>query len=232
MVGLVERVERCLAVAASDLSSLVAAVRKQLAANGALPSERELASRLNVKRHQLRLALNSLRQSGDLAPARPKREHPSLHSRYGENLVHVSNPLEVIELRLIIEPGLARLTSLRASALEAAEITRWAITPATTKPDVADLNFHAAIAAASRNQLAKELFTVLRNVGRDARMRVAGVTPASCAASVAKRDAEHRRVAEAIAARDPDAAEAAMRAHLLLVQRRIMERSNAGRDAA
>jgi len=232
MVASVVPMEHGLASAITDISDLVTAVRALHVAAGQLPSEREMANRLNVKRHQLRRALSELRRSGDLAPARTRRERPSLHSRYGENLVDVTNPLEVIELRLIIEPGLARLASLRASALEIGEITRWATTPSETKPDVADLNFHAAIAAASRNHLAKELFTVLRRVGRDARMRVVGVTPATCAKSVAERDEEHRRVAEAIAARNPDAAESTMRAHMLLVQRRIMERSNAGLVAA
>jgi GntR family transcriptional repressor for pyruvate dehydrogenase complex len=232
MVAIVVPMEHGVASPNADISSLVESVRALHAAGGQLPSEREMANRLNVKRHQLRRALSELRRSGDLAPARTRRERLSLHSRYGENLVHVTNPLEVIELRLIIEPGLARLASLRASAVEIGEISRWATTPPETKPDIADLNFHAAIAAASRNHLAKELFAVLRSVGRDARMRVVGVTPATCAKSVAERDGEHRRVAEAIAARNPDAAESTLRAHLLLVQRRIMERSNAGLAAA
>ncbi|RUU09134.1 FCD domain-containing protein, partial [Mesorhizobium sp. M7A.T.Ca.TU.009.01.3.2] len=54
----------------------------------------------------------------------------------------------------------------------------------------------------------------------------------TCPKRIAHRDGEHRLIAEAISQRDPEAAEAAMRAHLLSVQRQIMERSNAGAFAA
>ena len=144
----------------------------------------------------------------------------------------MTNPLEVIELRLVMEPSFARLASLRASALDIAQIAQWATTRPGCKPEEADLNFHLAVATAARNHLARELFVMLRQIGVDARMRVARVTPATCPKRIAERDGEHRRIAEAIAARDPEAAETGMRDHLLLVQRRIMERSNAGLAAA
>ena len=218
--------------AAAGTLSIAAAVRHLREAGGALPSERELANRLNVKRHQLRKALDQLRQAGDLAPARARQAAASVHPRYSEELVRVTNPLEVVELRLIMEPNFARLASLRASAQEIAEINQWATTPKETKPELADLNFHLAIATAARNILARELFIMLRQIGVDARMRVARITPATCSKRIAGRDGEHRLIADGIAGRDPEAAEAAMRAHLLLVQRRIMERSNAGLAAA
>ena len=216
----------------SGLSGIIDAVRQVQAAGKGLPSERDLARRLNVKRHQLRRALSALREAGDIAPARARRGWPSVHPRYSEDLVRVTNPLEVIELRLMLEPGFARFASLRASALEIGAITQWATTPANAKPETADINFHLAVATASRNQLARELFVMLRKIGFDARLKVVGIAPATCTKRIAERDAEHRRIAEAIATRDPEAAEAAMRAHLLLVQRRIVERSNTGLAAA
>ncbi len=217
---------------APGLSDIIAAVRQLQEAGKRLPSERDLASRLNVKRHQLRRALSELRAAGDIAPARPKRGEPSVHPRYSDELVRVTNPLEVIELRLMLEPGFARFASLRASTFEIGAITQWATTPANAKPETADINFHLAVATASRNQLAKELFIMLRKIGVDARLRVVGIAPATCTKRIAERDAEHRRIAEAISTRDPEAAESAMRAHLLLVQKRIVERSNAGLAAA
>ena len=63
-------------------------------------------------------------------------------------------------------------------------------------------------------------------------MKVARITTSTCPKRIAQRDQEHRNIADAIAARDPEAAEVAMREHLLLVQRRIIERSNAGLAAA
>ena len=216
----------------TDLAGIISALRQLQTAGKVLPSERDLASQLNVKRHQLRRALNELRKTGGIAPARARRGEPSRHPRYSDELVRVTNPLEVIELRLMLEPGFARFASLRASTLDIGVISQWASTPANAKPETVDINFHLAVAAASRNQLAKELFIMLRKIGVDARLRVVGIAPATCSKRIAERDAEHRRIADAIAVRDPEAAEAAMRAHLLLVQRRIMERSNAGLAAA
>lgn len=197
--------------------NIIAAIQQLQENGGGLPSERELASRLKVKRHQLRKALDRMRQSGDLKPARTRRA-TTTQPRYGEELVRLTNPLEVIELRLMLEPSFARLASLRASALEIAQISQWATTQADAKPEEADLNFHLAIATAARNHLARELFVMLRRVGVDARMRVARGAPSTCP----------NRIAE----RDPEGAEEAMRTHLLLVQRRIMERSNSGLAAA
>lgn len=214
------------------MESLIAAIRDLRDSGGGLPSERALADQLNVKRYQLRKALERMRLTGDLQKAPARRKHAAARPRYGEELVKVTNPLEVIELRLIMEPGFARLASLRASALDISEITRWANTGANTSPEEADLNFHFAVAAAARNHLARELFVMLRQVGFDTRMRVARVTPAACPKRIAERDGEHRRIADAITGRDPEAAEIAMRSHLLLVQRRIVERSNAGLVAA
>jgi GntR family transcriptional regulator, transcriptional repressor for pyruvate dehydrogenase complex len=61
---------------------------------------------------------------------------------------------------------------------------------------------------------------------------VAGIAAPTCPKRIAQRDGEHRAIAEAILQRDPEAAEATMRAHLFSVQRQITERSNSGAFAA
>jgi DNA-binding FadR family transcriptional regulator len=208
-------------------AELAAAIRSIARDGGPLPSERRLAVRLGVKRHQLRKALHLLRRQGELAPPRQRRRSPPV-AAVEEGLVAVSSPLEVIELRLLIEPSFARLASLRASAVEIGRILAAAATPEGAEPGEIDLRFHIAIAAASRNHLGEALYQTLRRIGRDARNRVAGVAPPTCAKEIARRDEEHLRVAQAIAARNPDQAEAAMRAHLLSVQARVMARSNPG----
>lgn len=218
-------------VAPSELDEIVAAVRRIQHEEGKLPSERDLADQLNVKRHQLRKALEMLRRTGDLEPARPKRASAAL-PRYGEELIRLTNPLEVIELRLILEPSLARLASLRASPFEIARIADAASTQDHTRSGEVDLAFHMAIASAARNHLAGEFYKMLRQVGVDARVQVAHTEPATCPNRIGQRDSEHRQIADAISRRDPDAAEAAMRSHLLAVQKRIMERANMGIAAA
>lgn len=213
------------------MQAIIAAISDIRNREDKLPPERELAERLKIKRHQLRKALSTMRESGALLP--PARGRPATApNRVDEQLIHLTNPLEVLELRMILEPGLARVASIRASALEIARIREAATTSPGASYGAADLAFHLAIAAASRNYLATEFYKLLRQVGVDARVRIPSQSEPNCPKRTAQRDSEHRAIAEAIAARDPEAAEAAMRAHLQMVQQRILERINASSFAA
>jgi GntR family transcriptional regulator, transcriptional repressor for pyruvate dehydrogenase complex len=203
-----------------DLDAVVSALRKLAAGRRKLDSERKLALTLNVKRHQLRRALQRLRASGELAPAQAKRQ--PLVGTNGESLVRATNPMEVIEMRLAIEPALARLAALRASPFEIAAIEAAATTPNGTDSGAADLKFHRLIAASTRNKLAASLYNLLRQVARDARIRI-NVNAPPCPKRVLQRDSEHSAIAQAIARRDADAAERAMRLHLAEVQKRVLE---------
>jgi DNA-binding FadR family transcriptional regulator len=188
-----------------------------------------MAKQLNVKRHQLRGALEVLRANGEIGPPTSRRGGSGL--RREESLIRATNPIEVIEMRLAIEPSLARLAALRASPLEIARILRAATTSDDIDTGAADLIFHKTIAASTRNSLAAALYTLLRQIGTDVRVRLGNSAGANLQRLV-QRDAEHRAVAEAIAARDPDAAESAMRIHLAAVQRRIVDRLAPGLSVA
>lgn len=205
-----------------ELAALVEQLRGLAASNG-LSSERTLAEQLNVKRHQLRRALQMLRTSGEIAPAEPKRNGIGL--RNGESLIRETNPMEVIEMRIAVEPFLARLSALRASPLEIARINRAATTLAGTDSAAADLRFHRAIAAGSGNRLAESLYTLLRQVASDPRIRICRSSP-GCSVRIQRRDEEHRSIADAISRRDADAAEHAMKVHLAEVQKRVIDKLN------
>jgi GntR family transcriptional regulator, transcriptional repressor for pyruvate dehydrogenase complex len=204
-------------------------LRERFAAEGSLPAERTIARQLNVKRHQLRGALEVLRANGEIGPPISRRGGSGL--RREESLIRTTNPIEVIEMRLAIEPSLARLAALRASPLEIARILRAATTSGDVDSGAADLNFHKTIATSTRNSLAAALYTLLRQIGTDVRVRL-GNGAGGNAQRIVQRDSEHRAVAEAIAARDPDAAERAMRVHLGAVQRRIVDRLASGLSVA
>lgn len=204
-----------------DLDRLVEALRERIADGQKLPAERTLGEQLNVNRHTLRKALLQLRASGELASSTPRR-HAAL-TRGGTALARDTNPLEVIELRLALEPILARLAALRATPLEIARIEKAATTLAETESSAADLTFHRLIAAATRNTLAADLYSLLRQIGADSRIHVQSARPRP-AARLRQRDSEHHLIAAAIAARDPDGAEKAMRAHLYMVQCQILDR--------
>jgi DNA-binding FadR family transcriptional regulator len=204
---------------AGDLNALIGQLRELLANRSALPPERVLAEQLNVKRHQLRRALEVLRESGEMQSAEARRKPFNL--RGGEALIRSTNPVEVIELRMVIEPALARLAALRATPSAIAAIERAATTPSGEESGALDLVFHRLIATSAGNSLAADFYNLLRQVGTDARLQVESRQP-QCPNRVKQRDSEHRAIAAAIAARDPGAAEAAMRAHLAAVQAVIL----------
>lgn len=210
--------------ASARLHPLMQALRTIVTDAGAMPSERAMAKQLNVKRHQLRRALEALRENGEIAPARAGRP-AARDPRRGEDLVRGTNPLEIIELRAVLEPALARLAALRASPFEISRIERAATTPEGSDPGAADLAFHVAVAAGARNNLAAEVHALLRQVARDGRVRLSdsdgGTT---CPNRIRQRDTEHAAVAASIAARDPEGAERAMRDHLAVVQWQILTR--------
>ena len=203
---------------------VAAAVLARAQADG-LPAERTLAAALGVTRNRLRQALRTLREAGQLdAPSPRLRTTPA---KGVDRWAQLTNPVEVVELRMLLEPGLARLASVRASPLDLVRVQRAANPPATMESGAADLAFHHAVATASGNALASELYALLRRVGRDARLQLGRNAP-PCPARLRQRDTEHRAVLDAIAARDPDLAEHAMRDHLASVQRLVLARLTPG----
>jgi DNA-binding FadR family transcriptional regulator len=196
------------------LDELVALLRALSQQGGRLPAERLLAQQFSVKRHQLRRALSTLRASGDIDQPRQRKRSGLLRT---EALVRDTNPLEVVEMRLAIEPALARLAALRASPFEIACLQQAvAASEAGDHSRAADLAFHKTIAAATRNHLAEALYALLREVGTDTRLQLPKL--------LLRRETEHHRaIVNAIAARDPVAAEQCMRIHLMAVHQRIME---------
>jgi len=193
------------------------------AAQGELPPERQLAEKLGVPRSRLRRMLAEMRDAGVLPPAQVGRRTSREGNPRIDQLAKVANPADVIELRRILEPQFARLAAIRGSALETARIMRVATSRSDDDYGAADLAFHFEIASASRNALAREFYNTLRQVGADPRVRLPSRRP-MCKTRRATRDAEHLRIARAIADRDPEQAEEAMRAHLASVHALIMER--------
>lgn len=191
--------------------------------DGTLPPERELVDELGLTRSRLRRILAEMREESLIPPARVGRRNSRESSPQVQNLVRLANPTDVIDLRLIIEPQLARLAALKASSLEAARIVRAASSQKDESYGGADLAFHLEIASATRNTLARELYRMLRQVGTDVRVRLPERVP-PCPDRRRKRDEEHQRIARAIAERDPDKAEEYMRMHLLAVRAVIFDR--------
>ncbi|MEO1102419.1 MAG: FCD domain-containing protein, partial [Pseudomonadota bacterium] len=206
-----------------SLEALRVMIEDLIASGEPLPPERRLVEEFGAPRSRLRKVLADMRAAGDLPPAQVGRRSTRESGPQVNDFARITNPTDIIELRLILEPQLARLAAIRASSLQTVRV----IKAATSAPDQsyggADIAFHLEVAAASRNALGRELYALLRKVGADSRVRLT----ARCAPTKERRvirDAEHMRIAKAIAARDPERAEEAMRQHLANVQALILER--------
>ena len=190
-----------------------------------LPPERILAAQIGISRRALRRGLEVLEAEGRiwrhqgkgtfLGP-RPAEPNGSL-----EELSKRTHPLEVMDVRLEIEPALARLASLRASNGDIERLLRLAEkTASSTDADARELwdsALHRAIAEAAGNSLLLVIFDMVDRIRQDTAWRLLRERARS-------RDRQqiyveqHRRVIAAIAQREAHAAEQAMREHLELVR--------------
>jgi DNA-binding FadR family transcriptional regulator len=137
-----------------------------------------------------------------------------------------TTPRELMEARLLIEPGLARLAASHATNADIREIEH-CIRKSRSAADwrvyeIWDINLHRTLAAAAHNTCLMALFDTLNAVKRS----VVWTRPREV--PLARRldhhsFSEHDAIFNAIIKRDPARAEAAMRRHLESVRDRLME---------
>lgn len=193
------------------LGPLIEQIRQLAEGRAKLPAERPLAEMLGVKRHQLRRALSAMRAQGELPEPKPR----VTRARGPLDMVSNTNPVEVIEMRMMIEPTLARLAALRATPARIEAMQKAVREIAEAGGEARAVDLHRMIAEASGNALAFEFYTLLRKIEMDSRL-------ASRLGSVGRPPqdtAEHEAIVGAIARRAPDEAEAAMRAHIAEIHR-------------
>ncbi|QDL91191.1 FadR family transcriptional regulator [Paroceanicella profunda] len=186
-----------------------------------LPTERSLAEHIGVSRRAVRRALDTLeiegriwrRQgSGTFVGRKPER--------WNERIVGIAartDPAEVMEARLVLEPALAALAARRAEFGDATELQailrRIAEGPDEDARDRADGALHHKIAQMSGNAILLAAFEVMERVREDPvwrSMRANARSPARERLYAS----QHAEIIIAIAARDPAGAERAMRTHL------------------
>jgi len=215
-----------------------------------MPPERALAAELGVGRRSLRRALGGLEQEGRISRHQGRGTFvqaaangrggglaslsgilasatiPSVPSAAFDYILDHTNPLEVIEVRLAIEPVMARLAAFRASQAEIkrlqslAQATRTASDPASYEE--ADSRFHRTIAEAARNALFLAVFDTLHASQRDVGWRRLGEN-AHCYKRQSVYADFHQEISAAIAERKGEEAQAHMQRHLSDVQRYIYE---------
>src|SRR5271170_5942693 len=197
-------------------------LKGQLKPGDQLPAERDLAHSFGVSRTAVREAMKTLREKG-LVEAYSGRgtfvtSGTSNAIRQSLDLMIRINPQEgsanLAELRLVLEPEIAGLAAARIEE-QLMGTMREAVAVMDRNlhdPDAyveADLDFHLALAEAVGNPLILSLLDSIVGLLREQRSRIFDVD-----GGPERGQFHHKSILATIEKRDPDAARAAMRAHL------------------
>lgn len=199
-----------------------------LPVGGRLPTERELAERLNVSRPTIREALIALEVEGrvrirvgsGIYVTEPPPAPPLLALR-GEH----EGPFELLRARAFIEGAIAaeaagRITNEQIAVIDRSIERMEAALPPDAETVALDCEFHAAIAAVLGNAVIERTVRDLFNQRMSpyfGRLAAYFEDEASWRAAIA----EHRAIRNALAARDPALARDALRRHLERSQERF-----------
>lgn len=195
-----------------------------------LPPERVLCHELGLRRNDLRKALETLERENRLWRHVGKgtfltaSKVPETAGAVDQIAQQVS-PADVMRARSALEPAIAREAALHASASAIAKlrlnIERARQAATWREYEALDNEFHRQIAEAGGSTTLLALFDQLNTL-----RRVVSWTLISRNAVRPPPDhpsfADHARIVEEIAARNPEAAQAAMRAHLRAVELRLL----------
>ncbi|MFP1960942.1 FadR/GntR family transcriptional regulator [Lonsdalea quercina] len=207
--------------------------------DGKLPTERALSELWGVGRREVRRALEVVeaegliwRKQGSGTFLGQKPDHWGTHAA---NLIEGTNFMEIMEVRLRIEPQLAQLAALRAkpSDIERMRALRDKIYERTDADwrELWDGSLHRLIAQSAGNQLFLSLFDVVNRVRQYPAWQALRALARSHNASPTDSHSDHTEIIDAIAAHDPVRAGEAMRQHLLTLEDRLI-RHTAPRDDA
>jgi DNA-binding FadR family transcriptional regulator len=194
-----------------------------------IPTERDLSAEFGLARNTIRRALKILQHEGIIVrdvgrgtfvaeAARPGR--PDLARR-----IENASPVEIMEVRLMIEPQAAELCATRANGAELEAMAQCLHKSETVKTtaefEMWDGLFHQALLAACHNQLLIDIYDAINAVRRKAdwaSLKERIMTPARRQ----KTQRQHRKIMTSLRARDAGGAALAMTKHLQDVRRSML----------
>lgn len=198
------------------------------ATSRALPNERELAQAYGVARNTLRRALDELEAEGLLS--RQIGRGTELREPIDRDLAAImsqilgSSPLDIMNLRMMIEPPATSMAATNSSVAAIAAIREAHEEACATDEMEAferwDMEFHKRIFAATRNEFLAnlhELLAIVRNREPMIEIRRRHFTLARKRAYCD----QHAEILDALVRRDADAAGTAMRNHLVARTRNL-----------
>ena len=192
-----------------------------------LPAERRFASAFGASRATIRTALSHLETerlvtrrlgAGTFVNARPRDGR--------EEIAELTSPLELIDVRLGLEPNMVRLAVLNASGRDIERLSSAIERMETSSGDgesftLWDKEFHQLIAEATRNPLMVWIYREINDV-RTHRQWSAMKNKVLTPRRIAEYNEQHLALFEAIRSRDIEAAVAVVTHHLHYARRQLM----------
>jgi GntR family uxuAB operon transcriptional repressor len=183
-----------------------------------LPPEREIARKFGASRTTVRNALRMLEEQ-KLISRKIGSGTFVAWTRGDEEIAEVTSPLELIEVRLALEPHIVRLAVLHGTARDMKALAEALLELQAAGEDhdrfsQADQHFHLALAIATHNPLVVSIYRRINDIRGHAQwnnMKDKILLPAR----IAEYNVSHRSIFEAVSGRDADAAAQLLTAHLM-----------------
>jgi GntR family transcriptional regulator, transcriptional repressor for pyruvate dehydrogenase complex len=198
----------------------------ELRSGDRLPTERELSEQFQASRTAVREAMKTLAQRG-LVDMRPGRgtividgTSQAMRNSLGLMMMvgQAGNSANLVEVREIIEPGIAALAAVRATEEEITAM-REAVRVMDANLNEADAfiaadnDFHRALAKGTQNALILTLVDSIVDLLSEQRKQIFSLSGAPERGQI-----HHKRILDSVVQHDAEAAREAMRAHLQQVR--------------
>ena len=184
-----------------------------------LPAERQLAESRSCSRATVREALTILENAGFVTRRQGSGTFVSYRTKVGEQgVAETTSPLQLVEVRMAVEPHMVRLATINATAKEIARLDEIIEALEKSGEDFDhfsrwDQHFHQCLADATKNPLMMSLYEQVNDVRGHSQwdaMKGKVLTPGR----IEEYNGQHRALFDAITRRDVESAMNIITRHL------------------